>query len=416
MTINTTLRDTLRWLIEARTLPPEVPPELEDQLLYLVVLHRLTHRFARKLTCGDASGTFSRRLVARVLHASATERRVFDRQFAAVRELADAMRDIGQSPPLIVKGLALYARTGDPSHLPISYDVDVFHGELPALVSALERIGFHSYWDGHERAHEMTAMRREGVTLEVHRCLESWAYPINLRDQFPSDAPLCRDLVVWYNSKVGLWYRDIVAHCSPGVARGTEGVLVPSVTLTALITCVHAFGNYTEPGYWALRLSEIATIRDCFLHREFDTDLFAQFVDRFAARDSISYVSTVFRELYGEVPEGLNLSNTWLSEPTPNPSLKGREPEVTSPQPSPWKREGAEVTEERGRGGCGLPVRLSYGGGWAVPFSVDELLLPLLERDIVARLMPAHVIASPVGSDPAAVYANRSAGVRLHGS
>ena len=41
------------------------------------------------------------------------------------------------------------------------------------------------------------------------------------------------------------------------------------------------------------------------------------------------------------LPQPLSPPGKGESEPTPNPSLKGREPEGTSPQPSPWKGEGA---------------------------------------------------------------------------
>ena len=292
-------------------------------------------------------------------------------QIASLLEIVQAApTDTG--PVIPIKGLSLYALTGENDNIRMSGDIDIFAENPESVWVAMTGLGYATE-EKHEEGSHFAVMHRNGEQVEIHRSFPVWTYPPSLAaaDLRPASHPS-----LWMQPfsdlrETSIQYEDIAGEVCPGIAPKTQGLTVLNPTMAALLLCVHAFRHYVE-GHALdspiVRLCELADIHDLLHHPQFDEVRFRSLVSRFSAHDAIGFVQCFLHLHLGVAPHGESHQLELLDRD--------------------------EVAGERwGAGIKPFPMLLSSWAGWIAPQSPDELLLPLNSKKVFDRLAPNLVTA-----------------------
>jgi hypothetical protein len=244
-----------------------------------------------------------------VHHRGETDTRIRG-QAAAVRELASTLRRTAPEP-ILVKGFAQYALTGEPCHRFLSEDVDLLCSETEEFLRTLASLEYSGErFD--EESHEFVWGARAGVVIEGHRHISFWTYP---------DGAMAADLVPlaepkrWLQSysdpaEFRLTYSDISSHSVRSSIPAVEGVLVADASASAAILCAHEFrhaiqmfrnfGRTSFRQLYLLRLGPLADIRDLVLSPSFCAEAFYALIGRGEGHDAVRYVARLMELFLGE--------------------------------------------------------------------------------------------------------------------
>ncbi len=295
-------------------------------------------------------------------------RQSVNQRLAAAREISAAMQAAGHYAPIITKGFAAYALTGNLDLLHISSDIDPFAEDLPAFWDVTHALG---YTGKRKDTHEWAKLTRGGVTLDVHQY-----YPVTSYSNDVQSAP-DKELQPWLHP--GHWrmparsldllpgnclirWPDLAANAMLGIAPGTEDLLFPSPAMMCLIHCAHCFRcSVTRLHYMMsigdVRLLELLNIQTLAQSPNFDAAEFYALVSRFSAQDAVCFADALLQEFFG----------TRFSAMTPD----------------------------------ALPVaplrfleHLPYGG-WVMTRKIEDFLLPR-ELDLIFERMGVVALDSPL--------------------
>ena len=383
-----TTLDALRWAAGASEDLHTAPDVDEAELLGLVAGHNLFSRLHRRLQA-ERPRWASRTLTIQAWNLFRYARQRTGAHIAALHEITQAYRGAGGTAILPIKGLSLYALTGEDDSLRVSGDIDLYADDLDGLWAAMTGLGYHTDEDerGEDNSH-FAVMSRGDIQVELHRTFPVWAYPAGLTD---ADLQPAHNPGVWVQPfpdlrENNLRHADMAAHAVAGLAPGTESLRVPDSTLAAFLLCTHAFRHYVEGHALPapiVRLGEVADIRGLFRHPRFDIGKFQSLVDKFGGHDAVAFARYVVRVfLQDELGE-------W---------------------PGPDE----------------FPMQLTRWSGWATLHTPDELLRPLdpkaaferLEPNIIMpgrETAPSRVIVQGTERLPVQVSADwKAEGVSLH--
>jgi hypothetical protein len=359
----TQLLQILRWAAGAPEDVSSIQEVDEDALVSLIAAHNLFSRFFNRLQA-QRPPWMTRALSIKAFSLNRYAKETVQRQIAALREIVQAMpADAG--PVIPIKGMSLYALTGETDNLRASGDIDLFAQDPECLWRTLTRLGYATEEKQDDGSH-YAIMHRSGVQIEIHRYFPAWAYPSGMTgDMRPSSHP-----GVWMQpfadlGETQIHSQDIAEDAAPGVAPQTHDLTLPSPAVMALLLCLHAFRHYVEGQALdspIVRLCELADVRDLVRHPRFQEKQFQALVSRFSAHDAVRFVQHLLR--------------FYLKTDLFNPQEPVRDDQADETMP--------------------LPLRLSFWSGWAAPCTPNEMLRQLNPKSVFDRLEP-NVVAADGG-------------------
>lgn len=356
------LLQILRWAAGAPKDVSSVQEVDEDALLSLIASHNLSSRFFNRLQ-EQRPPWATRTLSIKVFSLNRHAKETVQQQIAALGEIIQAM-PVDAGPVLPVKGLSLYALTGETDNLRASGDIDLFAQDPDCLWRTLTQLGYATE-EKHDDGSHYAIMHRSSIQIEIHRYFPAWAYPSGLTDDMrPSSHP-----GVWMQPfadfrETQILVQDIAADAAPGIAPQTHVLMLPSPTVMALLLCLHVFRHYVEGQPLdspTVRLCEIADVRDLARDPRFQEEQFQALANRFSAHDAVNFVRQLLR---------LYLQTDLFNRP---------------------KQE--RVHDDLTAGIMAFPLRLSFWSGWAAPCTPNEMLRQLNPKQVFDRLDPSVVIA-----------------------
>lgn len=351
----------LLWAVTGDGPPPAVQPDLRT-LLKLAYEHRLIPRLLYLLrrtrpvwsTPALLAGLQRENARAVVLH---------QQRIRALREIETAWAycPAGNGQPLIaVKGFAVFALTGDPRHLRLSGDLDLFSPDPEALWRVLVDLGYTG--PRHEGGFtEYANLRRAEVAIEVHRFFAVYSYPPGVAE---ADLSPERHPGAWRQSfgpipRTALGYADLYAHSCCSDVELCRGLRVPTAELTVLLLCAHEFGETLHSPFEIsvpVRLGIVADLLELAQQAAFDAEQFRSLVVEYEAEDAVRCIGAFIHLCGAALP-----------------------PAFTA-----W--EGP------------LPRQIGFRGGWAALTNPAEELLPSNHEGLFERLGPTRIVA---GEEPA---------------
>ncbi|HZP82934.1 MAG TPA: hypothetical protein VFB21_14945 [Chthonomonadaceae bacterium] len=278
--------------------------------------------------------------------------------------------------------------TSESHHLRGSADLDVFHCDLDTLLETLEKLGFTgarhtiafdefgtlSCEQFPETAppvngeHEFGHMQRGDVRIELHRYFPACSYPQGVRQ---ADLRPLHHPGHWRQSfgdlaGRGVLYRDLREHSTSGVTPETCTLVVPDPAMTVFLRCIHLFVHYLRvidiisptQDVLALKLADLAEIRDLAQHPRFDGARLLRLVETFGGQDAVDLASSLLHAYFGS--EALLFAS------------------------SPARLQTS----------FHFPQCLTLWRCWAAYTTPEELLLPASLDTVIERLQPNTVLAT----------------------
>jgi len=334
---DTTLEwDILRWAAGANITLPCQPVADERRLMARVVTHRLGLRLLHQLkTHHHQPRWLSEWGLAHLRGQNAKTIAQIEMRFRALREIDAALP---HAPPLLLKGFAPYAATGDSRFLRPSGDLDLLAPDAAAFCEALQSLGYGTV-AAPATAHEFATAGRGSVGIEIHRFFPAYSFPrgmendkLNGNVHYQTFTPPPRREIQ---------YDDIWPHAVRAKAPELAGLCVPDVTTTAFLLCAHEFRELIQSPFELpvpVRMALLADIYDLAVHPDFDAARFSELARQWGdscVRVMGHFFETVFGSnplpcgalplTPGHLPRQIGVRGVWASLGTAREWLMGVE-------------------------------------------------------------------------------------------
>lgn len=268
--------EILRWAAGADVALPREPVPDERRLMELVVTHRIGPRLLRRLKAQDARPHWaSEWVLAHLRGQNAKTVAQIELRFRALREICAAVPD---APPLLLKGFAPYAATGDQKFLRPSGDLDLLAPAPEPFCEALRAVGY-GVANAPAHAHEFATAGRSSIGIEIHRFFPVYSFPpgVEIAELEPHQSLNARIQTFAAPPRREIYHGDLWPYVIVAQVPELLGLCVPDVTATAFILCAHEFRELIQSPFELpvpIRLALLADIHDLALHPAFDARRF----------------------------------------------------------------------------------------------------------------------------------------------
>ncbi|MBT2284114.1 nucleotidyltransferase family protein [Paenibacillus polymyxa] len=194
--------------------------------------------------------------------------------------------------PFIIKGFSSYYLTDNVELLRKSNDIDIFVDKPLDCIEHLIEQGFSETKS--PNAHEYSTLIRDTIEIDLHQY-----FPIN---GYPSEFIKRKDFDKNFITKSSIKlvsiidYNELIQH-----AVVLKGCMIPTVTMSAFISCINIFNDYIS-GFAkipSIKLIELIDVIELFNHHNFNHDVFKKLVEKHQAHDAISFSDNLIRNLCG---------------------------------------------------------------------------------------------------------------------
>ncbi|MEX2104440.1 MAG: hypothetical protein WD907_03800, partial [Bacilli bacterium] len=180
-----------------------------------------------------------------------------------------------------------------------STDIDFLYLEREVLRMELMEQGFHEFKT--ETGHEFSGLKRDEICIDLHKYVPVFAYPVDIEQVQKSGDKTASNITL----VASITYQDIMDNS----VLLFKNVYIPDMTMSLLILCSSMFRDFLSrlnilPHF---KLVDLLEAKQLLENSSFQMGRFVKLVEKFKAYDSVQFVGTVLKQLYGVSPFPDNL-------------------------------------------------------------------------------------------------------------